>query len=168
MLFSQLESLLFLSNKPLALKKLAQLTQVDIGKAREALHLLKIKYNQKNSGVNILENNDEFQMVSSPENSRICENMLKLEVAGELTQPQLEALTVIAYRGPITKPELEEIRGVNCSLILRNLLIRGLVEEIKKRSGYECYQISMDFLRWLGLSSVKELPEYEELSGQPG
>jgi len=67
-------------------------------------------------------------MTTAKESSEIVEKFLKEELTGEMTRPQLETLTIIAYRGPMTKMEIEQIRGVNCSLILRNLLMRGLVE----------------------------------------
>jgi len=74
----------------------------------------------------------------------------------------LETLTIIAYRGPVTRPEMEQIRGVNCSQILRNLLIKGLVEmEEKNKEPY--YSISVDFLKYLGVSNIQELPDYDKL-----
>ena len=85
--------------------------------------------------------------------------MIEEQIISELTQPQLEALTIIAYRGPITKLELETIRGVNCSLILRNLLIKGLITA----NGGK-YQITVKFMQHLGISSVEELPDYDRLS----
>jgi segregation and condensation protein B len=82
-----------------------------------------------------------------------------------LSQPSLEALTIIAYRGPIAKLELERIRGVNCSLILRHLLLRGLVEEkLDKTKNENFYTVTHDFIRFLGLGSVTELPDYEKLN----
>ena len=88
--------------------------------------------------------------------------MVKEEVYSELTQPQLEALTIIAYRGPITKLELETIRGVNCSLILRNLLVRGLIEEKDDAVKLQpVYSVSLEMLRHLGIHGVSELPDFE-------
>ena len=71
---------------------------------------------------------------------------------------------MIAYKGPVTKPEIEQIRGVNCSLILRNLLLRGLIEETGSVGGEARYSITIPFLQYLGVSSVKELPDYEGLN----
>ena len=74
-------------------------------------------------------------------------------------------MTIIAYRGPIAKYELERIRGVNCSLIIRNLLLRGLIEEKSGREGQDSlYSVTPDFLRFLGLSRAPDLPDYERLS----
>ena len=105
-------------------------------------------------------------MATAPECAGVVEEYVRKEETGELTRPQLESLTVIAYRGPISKPELDQIRGVNSALILRNLMIRGLVsEEEDKKTGVMSYGITMDFLRFLGLGEVSELPDYERLRG---
>jgi segregation and condensation protein B len=105
-------------------------------------------------------------MVSNPDNREAAENFLKAEVSGELTRPQLETLTVISYCGPITKPELEQIRGVNCSLILRNLLLRGLVKEMEDPANLlPTYEATMEYIRHLGLNNLRELPDYDKLHG---
>ena len=130
----------------------------------EILENLRTKYNQPESGIILLRNNNEWQLVSNPDNREAAENFLKAEVSGELTRPQLETLTVVAYCGPITKPELEQIRGVNCSLILRNLMMRGLVKEVDDPMNLlSTYEVTMDYLRHLGINSLKELPEYDKL-----
>ncbi len=122
------------------------------------------KYSQQTSGIVLLNNNDEWQMAASPSNKEVAENFIKAEVGGELTKPQLETLTVVSYCGPITKPELDQIRGVNCALILRNLLMRGLVKESEDSSELiPKYEVSMDFVRHMGLQTVQELPDYNEL-----
>jgi len=161
---SQIESILFVASKPLALKKIAKAVSVGEGEARQAIEELKQKYNRPDSGVVILENNGECQMVSNPENRPAAEQFLKAEVSGELTRPQLETLTVISYCGPITKPELEQIRGVNCGLIIRNLLIRGLIKENESPENLlPSYEVTMDYLRHLGLNDIRQLADYETL-----
>ncbi|MDD2758399.1 MAG: SMC-Scp complex subunit ScpB [Patescibacteria group bacterium] len=160
---SKIESILFVASKPLALKKIAKAVGVDENAAEEAIETLKQKYNQPDSGVSLLENNEEYQLVSHPANRESAEQFLKAEVTGELTRPQLETLTVISYCGPITKPELEQIRGVNCSIILRNLLLRGLIKENEEATLLPTYEITMDYLRHLGYQSIQELPDYEIL-----
>ena len=94
----------------------------------------------------------------------MAQTYAKEEVSGELTKPSLETLTIVAYRGPVTKAELEQIRGVNCSLILRNLLIRGLIEgSFDKVKATTVYDVTHDFVRFLGLAEVEELPDYAKL-----
>lgn len=163
-LISQIESILFVASKPLAQKKIAKALDAEEAAVGEALLSLAAKYNSGDSGVTLLQNNEEWQMVSKPDNRAAAEKFLKAEVSGELTRPQLETLTVISYCGPITKPELEQIRGVNCALILRNLLMRGLIKEVEDSANLlPTYEVTMDYLRHLGLSSLAELPDYVTL-----
>ncbi len=112
----------------------------------------------------IVRTGSEVQMMTSPELSKLVRDFLKDELTGDLTRPQLETLTIIAYRQPITKPELEQIRGVNCSLIIRNLLMRGLIEteESKEKFG-PVYRVTHELMRLLGITEVRELPDYDTL-----
>ena len=138
--------------------------KTNIEEVEAILQSLKEKYNQPESGIQILQAGNDYQMVTNPDVSELVKKFVKDDMTGELTPASLETLTVIAYRGPIAKIELEEIRGVNCSLILRNLLIRGLIssEEDKIKAQFY-YDITPDFLKHLGLNSVEELPEYAKL-----
>jgi segregation and condensation protein B len=165
MLKSQLESILFIANKPLTVKELASLSDRSKEEVETCLAFLADEYNQTDRGIRLVELNNSFQLVTNSNNRQIIENFLKEELTGELTRPQLETLTIVCYRGPITKLELEQIRGVNCSIILRNLMIRGLVESVTdKKIGVAQYQITMDFMRHLGLNNLRELPDYDNLS----
>lgn len=165
-LTQKIESLLFITTHPLTVKKLSELAGASASEIETALERLREDYKERSGGVIIIKNNKEYQMVTSPECTKLVEEYVRKEETGELTRPQLETLTVILYRGPIGKPELDQIRGVNSSLILRNLMIRGLVEEQedKKTEGI-LYGVTTDFLKFLGISDVSELPEYEKLNG---
>ncbi|MEK7452518.1 MAG: SMC-Scp complex subunit ScpB, partial [Patescibacteria group bacterium] len=100
--------------------------------------------------------------VTNPDASEDVASFLKKDATSPLTKPSLETLTVIAYRGPVTRPELEQIRGVNCGIILRNLLIRGFIEETQDNTRLQVvYTVSIDFMRKLGLTHLEELPEYQ-------
>lgn len=163
-LTSQIESILFVASKPLSVKKISKAAEVGEETVAESLKELSAKYNQPESGVTLLFNNDEWQLVSNPLNRVSAEKFLKAEVTGELTRPQLEALTVVSYCGPMTRPELEQIRGVNCALILRNLLMRGLIKENEDvNSLLPTYEVTMDYIRHLGVKSLSELPDYASL-----
>jgi len=161
---SQLESLLFVAIKPLAVKELATLTNTKTKEVEEALTALETEYKEADRGLSLIKNNNQYQLTSAPDNAALIQEFLKDETSGELSQPSLEALTIIAYRGPIGKLELEKIRGVNCSLIIRNLLLRGLIEEkFDKVKDENYYNVTHDFIRFLGLNSVDDLPEYKKL-----
>ncbi len=164
----QVEALLFASSKPFTVAKLADLTGAKKKEVQEALAEVAAAHAARAGGTRVLVNGDEAQMVTAPAAAETVAAFLKDETTGELTRPSLETLTIIAYRGPVTKPEIEQVRGVNCSLILRNLMMRGLVEAAEdKRLLQTTYRISMEFLRHLGLADVRELPEYERLNAHP-
>ncbi|MBU2229073.1 SMC-Scp complex subunit ScpB [Patescibacteria group bacterium] len=164
-LSSEIESLLFIASKPLTAKKLAEIGKTDKKDVEEALQELMDKYNGGKQGIALMRHGSKFELVSSPVNAKVVREYLKDEQTGELTKPSLETLTIVAYRGPVTKGELEMIRGVNCSLILRNLLIKGLVEgEENSKDKLTYYWITFDFMRFLGINDVKELPDYEKLN----
>jgi len=161
---SQIESLLFVAIKPLAIKELATLTNAKTKEIEDALASLEDDYKTGERGLSLIKNNNQYQLTTAPDNAALVQEFLKDETNGELSQPSLEALTIIAYRGPIGKLELEKIRGVNCSLIIRNLLLRGLIEEKYNKAREEnFYTVTHDFVRFLGLNSVSDLPEYKKL-----
>ncbi|MAF24844.1 SMC-Scp complex subunit ScpB [bacterium] len=161
----KVEALLFISARPLTVKQLTELTKAESEHVRKAIEDISSDYNQPGRGVQLQKNGQQIQFVTSGDAAGAVRQYIKDETTGELTRPQLETLTVVAYRGPVTKAELEQIRGVNCSLILRNLLIRGLVEEERNRQKMETsYRVTFDFLRFLGLNESKDLPDFEKLN----
>jgi len=163
-LLSQIESILFVASKPLGVKQISKALQKKTSEVEEVLETLLMKFNQSDSGLHILHEGEQYQMATNPENSEAVDLFVRDDVGGELTKAQLETLTVIAYRGPITKPELEQIRGVNCILILRNLQVRGLIEENEMQEKLlPVYSLSLEALGQLGIDSTKDLPDYEEL-----
>ena len=165
---SEIESLLFVSSRPLTVKRLAEATGRDKKEVQEALEALLADYDARaEPGFVVLRNGDEVQLATGPDHAELVRNFLKDETFGELTRPALETLTIVGYRGPLTKAELEQIRGVNCSLILRNLMIRGLVESEGKAddpASPATYRVTFDFLRYLGIRQTNELPDFEVLS----
>lgn len=163
-LISQLEAILFVASKPLSLKALVAATSASKEDVEQALQALSDKFNTDTSGIHILESDGIFQMVTNPQSAQIIDTFIEKEIKSELTRAQLETLTVIAYRGPLTRPEIEQIRGVNCALILRNLSMRGLIDEKAEQNDLiPAYILSLDALRVLGITKVQDLPEYETL-----
>ena len=163
-LSQKIEGILFVAAKPLSLRKLADLCGADREDAAKAADALAEEYDARGGGIRIMRNGDEVRMATSGNVARTVQEYLKDETTGEMTRPSLEALTIIAYRGSITKGELEQIRGVNCSLILRNLMMRGLVEADGEHGmPTTTYAVTTDFLRFLGIAHAEELPEYDKL-----
>ena len=162
---SIIESLLFISGEPISFKKLAKLTSENEGELKLSAGVLAKKYRDENSGLRILVKENKIQMVTAGENSEFVDKFLKADIEGELSRAGSEVLSIVAYRGPISRMEIEEIRGVNCSFTLRHLMIRGLIERINKPDDARAYlyKISFDFLKTLGVERVEDLPKYEEL-----
>ncbi|MBI5037233.1 MAG: SMC-Scp complex subunit ScpB [Candidatus Kerfeldbacteria bacterium] len=160
-----IESLLFISGKPLSAQKLGEILKEKTEDITVAAEALMAEYNTADRGIHVQKVGQSYQMATSPKYSTVIKEFIKSEQTGELTKPALESLTIIAYRGPITKAELEQIRGVNCSLILRNLMIRGLIEaHDDKEKMATVYTITFDFLQFLGIDRVSQLPDYGKLN----
>src|SRR3990167_1554515 len=162
-LFSRLESLLFVASKPLSTKEIARSLSVSIQEVDDVVSRLQVKFSHEDSGLHIVMNGSEVQMQTNPANAQDVERFVKYEISGELTKAQLESLTIIAYRGTITRPELEQIRGVNCAVILRTLQMRDLVIEENDEYVVQRFRISLAALAHLGVHTPEELPEYAEI-----
>ena len=161
---SKIESLLFISAKPMTVGQLADLIKAEKKEVVNSADELLADYKNNERGVQIINDGAKYQMVSAPENAKLIQEFIKDETTGELSKPSLEALTIIAYRGPVSKIDLDRIRGVNCSLILRNLLLRGLIEgKFDKKKNETYYTATFDFIRFLGLNSINDLPDYARL-----
>lgn len=161
---ANIEALLFVTNRPMSMKKIAEIVGGDIEEVRGVVAKLAKKYSSAESGLRLLQQGDDVQLATSPECSELVQQFLKEETTGELTKASLETLTIIAYRGPLTKAELEQIRGVNCTIILRNLMMRGLVESKgDAKDVLATYSVTTEFVRFLGVSAVGDLPDYARL-----
>lgn len=163
---SIIESILFVSGDPVAFSKLAKGAGVSEEEARQICDELGREYQEQKRGVVLIRKNDLIQMGTTEQNADFISGMIKNEMQENLSRAGLEVLSIVAYRGPITRSEIELIRGVNCSFTVRSLLMRGLLERIdnpRDSRGF-LYQISFDFLRFLGIDSVEKLPDWEVLS----
>lgn len=163
---SIIESVLFTNGEPLKIARLQKITGISKPEIENALMILSGEYASQGRGLRIIKKNDQVQMATSPDNADYVRQLVEGELQESLSNASLEVLSVVAYRGPITRSEIESIRGVNCSYTLRNLLMRGLVERNdnpKDGRGY-IYSISFEFLKKLGMEDMKKLPDYEILS----
>lgn len=173
---SVIESLLFISGAPVSESRLLKLLKAEEGQlnfsglnAESVLACLKdmqSEYGQNGRGLRLVEKDGEWQMASAPENSEIVGNLIKSEFEEDLTKASLETLAIVAYKSPISRAEIDDIRGVNSSFILRNLLIRGLIERIDnpRDARSYLYRPTFDFLKHLGLSKLDDLPNFNELN----
>ena len=164
----QIEAILFWKAEPVKLKKLAELlslphtsdsSSVDAVKAA----LLELESALKGRGLTLVQTDDEVMLGTAKELSPLIEKLTKDELSRDLGKAGLETLSIILYQGPITRAEIDYIRGVNSQFIVRNLLIRGLVERVDnpKDARSFLYKTTLDLLSHLGISKVEDLPEYE-------
>ncbi len=162
-----LESVLFMYGREISFERIGELLELSDDEVLETVAQLQKEYKErKNCGLHIIVQNKQMQIVTHPQSATVIEQITKKELEGPLTPVASEVLAIIAYRGPINKIDIEAIRGVNCSFTLRNLLRRGLVERAVSDDSrrLQQYKTTIDFLRVLGIDTVGELPEYEELS----
>ncbi len=163
---STIESLLFASSKPLSVKKIALQLGISIADVRNALTDLANRFSPS-SGIVLITHDDSAQLVTNPSHSDAIASLVKSEMTGELTRSASETLSIIAYRGPLTREQIEHIRGVNCSIALRNLLLRGLIDMKEEKVSQQInYSVAFNFLRHLGLQSISELPDYQHFHNQ--
>ncbi|MES3004670.1 MAG: SMC-Scp complex subunit ScpB [Patescibacteria group bacterium] len=159
-LINKIEAILFYSSEPVKASFLAKVLEVGETEILESLKLLEETLGSR--GIRLLSHQNEVSLVTAPEYSSLIEAIVKEERERDLGKASLETLAIVAYKGPVTKKEIEYIRGVNSQYALRSLLLRGLVEK-KGVEGDERmvgYTITADALRHLGLSKLEDLPEY--------
>lgn len=163
---SIIESVLFSVGEPVKIAKLVKITSATKPELENALMMLGAEYAGANRGLTLLRKEDEVQLATNPENATYVDQIIKSELQESLSTSALEVLSIIAYRGPLTRTDVEAIRGVNCSYTVRNLLMRGLIERVDnpKDNRSFVYKISFDFLKKMGLESVEKLPDFETLS----
>ena len=167
LLQSKLEALLFISGEAVAETRLAELLGVEKDMLKEVVRTLKDRYAaDSGSGLMLIEHHGRIEMATKKDLTALIESFTKSTLQDALSKAALEVLSIIAYRAPIARSEIEAIRGVNCSYTLRALLIRGLIERQgnpEDARGY-VYRPSFQFLEHLGLSRLEDLPDFATLS----
>lgn len=163
-LIARIEALLYIYGEPMDVKKIAGTLEAEADEIKAALKELGNNLQTDDRGLFLVKEKDKFQLTTKPEFSKLLEDVVKEELHESLSPATLETLSIVAYAGPMTRAELEYIRGVNSSFTLRNLLIRGLIarELDPKRGNVFLYAPSLDFLRHVGIAKQENLPEYEK------
>lgn len=166
---AQLEAILFVSGEPVSETILARALSMSPNDLRDAIAALEKRY-ADTSGLRVLRSPNGVQIVTASEARDAVETFVTQSIRERLTPAAAETLSIIAYRGPISRAGIEAIRGVNSSFTLRLLALRGLItrEPHPKDRRSFVYQISAEFLRHLGATSVESLPEYTLLHTHPG
>jgi segregation and condensation protein B len=163
------ETLLFLAEKPLAPEELRQATGLELERIEKALDQLSGQYREGLSGIVLHEVAGGWQLRTSPLNSAFARRFLRVKPQ-RLTRAALETLAIVAYRQPVTRPEIEEVRGVDSGAVLKALLERRLVKILGKKEEPGrpiLYGTTRDFLEFFALKDLASLPtlrEFHELS----
>jgi segregation and condensation protein B len=156
-----IESILFVSGDPVNAKDIAQILELDVRTVRKLMNKMCDCFNFERRGLQIVVVNDTYQLATRPEHGEYIEKYIGRERIQSLSQAGLETLAVIAYKQPVTKAEVEEIRGVRCDYVINTLVNRGFIHEVDRMDtpGRPILYGTTDlFLRSFGLTSLKELP----------
>jgi len=160
------EAILFVSPEPITAAQISSLLKITPREVKNALEELESHYQGR--GIRLQYHKKKIQITSAPEAAPILENMLELETTSTLSQAALEALSIVAYQQPITRPQIDSIRGVNSDGVLRTLLNKGLIDDVGRADGPGrpiLYSTTTEFLKHFGLSSYEELPplDFEDI-----
>jgi len=164
-----IEGLLFASCEPLALNKMIELLNSSKEEIETSISELLFDYQNDNRCLDIIKKGNEgqilYQLVTNKNISVLVQKLNNTVLEGDLTKGALEVLSIVIYRGPLNRSEIDEVRGVNSSYILRALTLRGLINRYQNpnRKSEYLYEVSFDLMKHLGLNDVASLPEYEKL-----
>jgi len=163
---SKIEGLLFYKGEDVTTKKLAELLKVNEGEIEESLK--KLEQSLSGRGLVLVRKDDSVVLGITSELSSLIESIRKDEITKELSKASLDTLSIILYKNEVARSEIDYIRGVNSSFILRNLLVRGLIERIadEKDSRRLLYRPTFDTLSFMGITSIDQLPNYNEVKTQ--
>ncbi|SHE98812.1 SMC-Scp complex subunit ScpB [Clostridium fallax] len=164
-IISIIESLLFVSGEPLPLKEISKILEINENKALEILKDLSDRYEKEDRGIKLISINNNYQLITKPENSNYIHKLLKKNTRQSLSQASLESLAIIAYRQPITRIDIDEIRGVKSESAIQRLVERNLIKEVGRLDvpGRPIqYGTTDEFLRQFGLTDLKDLPVMDE------
>ena len=163
---SKIEGLLFYKGEDVPIKTLALLLKVSEEEIKESLK--KLDTSLAGRGLVLVQKDDSVVLGITSELSPLIESMRKEEITKELTKSSLETLSIVLYKNGVSRSEVDYIRGVNSSFILRNLLVRGLIEKImdKNDSRRVLYRPTFDALSFMGITSIEQLPKYNEVNTQ--
>jgi len=159
-----IESLLFVSGRPLTYAELRKLLDVDDARLVSSLQLLADTLESQGRGIRLQRLGEQAQLVTAPENARYVAALLGLPMTARLTSAAMETLAVIAYRQPVTRAQIESVRGVNSDRALMSLIQHGLVAEVGRASTVgrpALFATTGEFLQQFGLTSLEQLPQVE-------
>jgi segregation and condensation protein B len=166
-LSARLEALLFAAPSSVTLAQLAAALEIPLPEVEKGLAELQERYSQ--GGLRLQRHQSRIQLTTAPEAAQLVERFLGLDATSRLSRAALETLAMIAYQQPVTRPEIDAVRGVNSDGVLKSLLNKGLIQETGRaeRPGRPIlYSTTPDFLQHFGLNSLEELPPLQDIVGE--
>jgi segregation and condensation protein B len=163
----QLEALLFVAAEPVGIAELSQVLAAATPVIEAGLAQLEADLRPR--GLRIQRHGGRFQLTTAPEFAGIIERFLGLEARSHLSRAALETLAIIAYNQPLTRPQIDAVRGVNSDSMLKSLLYKGLICELGRGPGVGrpiLYATTPEFVQHLGLDSIADLPQLKPLEGE--
>lgn len=160
-----IEAFLFWKGEPVTVRELAKSLKFDIQIVDAALEHLGSQEVCQDKGIVVVRFGDKVTLGTHPEVSTTIEELTKEELSRDLGKSALETLAIILYQGPVKRSQIDYVRGVNSQFILRNLLVRGLIDRTVDPSDERSfvYSPSLELLSHLGVGHVRELPEFEKV-----
>lgn len=165
---SAIESMMFVWGKPLHIKEIAEIFNVDKKEIYDYCKELQDEYEQEGRGIVIREVNKSFQFVTRKENLDYIERLCTPVKHRKLSQSALEVLAIVAYKQPVTKGEIEAVRGIRCDRVIEGLSRKNLVAEVGRSDAVGrpiLYGTTDEFLKQFGFETLKELPSIEDIEG---
>jgi segregation and condensation protein B len=162
-LLARLEALLFVAPGTVTPSQLAMALEISTQEVEDGLSALEARYSKNglDHGIRLQQIHGRIQLTTAPQAAPLIERFLGLEATSRLSRAALEALSIIAYQEPVTRPQIDSIRGVNSDGVLKSLLSKGLIQEVGRAEAPGrpiLYSITQDFLGHFGLNSLSELP----------
>ena len=161
---SAIESMLFVSGEPLSLRDLSNNLEIKDNIIEEIIKEMMNEYEEKSRGIRLISINGAYQLVTKSENSDYIQKLLKKNKRHSLSQASIESLAIIAYKQPITKVEIEDIRGVKSDKAIQTLLENNLIKEagrLEKIGKPIIYKTTDEFLKLLNIEKLEDLPPIE-------
>ena len=168
---SILEALLFINERPIEIGELTEVLEVSRKETEVALEKLSLEYKERSSGICIVKVAGGYQMCSAPDNETWVKKMYQERTKQKLSMASLETLAVIAYKQPVTRVEIEAIRGVNVDGVARKLSELGLIKIAGRKDVIGkpfLYITTRKFLEYFGINTLKDLPKLEEFAALAG
>ena len=162
---STFEAMMFVLGEPLLAKDAAEVVEINKDEAYEIFLELKSEYEKKKRGIQIREINGSFQFITDKDQEMFIRKLCTPVKVKRLSQAALEVLAIIAYRQPVTRGEIDQIRGIKCDRVLEGLIDKGLIEISGRSEGIGrplLYSTTDLFLKKFGFSSIKDLPNIEQ------